>query len=245
MRLEIMHLSLQRMKQEKAQKELISNISHDLRTPLTAVKAYIDAIRDGVCPDMETIMEYVEVMQTNTNKMAGLVEDLLIHALRDLGEISVNPREQYSKNVLLPILKPIGHYVRTTGITFRESSDIPNVLINVDATRLEQVISNLVSNALKHTLPGDTISIIIELESEQLKITISDTGEGILPQDMPFIFERYFRRHMDAGHTEFLQEGTGLGLSICKTIIEAHGGSISFKSKRGEGTVFYVTLPLC
>ncbi|OMF38020.1 two-component sensor histidine kinase [Paenibacillus sp. FSL H8-0548] len=245
MRMEIMHLSTQRVDQEKAQKELITNISHEIKTPLTTVNAYIEAILEGVCPDTETMMEYVEVMRSNTDKMTRLVEDLLVHALQELGQISVDPTEQYSSNVLQDILKPIGHYVRTNGVTYMESHDIPNVLIPIDAVRIEQVITNLVSNALKHTSPGDTIRIGIELASAQLTFTIADTGRGIKPQDMPFLFERYFSGQGKSTGTAGSQKGTGLGLSICKTIIEAHGGSISFQSKEGQGTTFQFTLPLC
>ncbi|WP_028612251.1 sensor histidine kinase [Paenibacillus harenae] len=245
MRIEIMYLSIQRMKQEKAQKELITNISHEIKTPITTVKAYIDAILEGVCSDTEGILEYVEIMRTHTDKMARLVEDLILHALQDLGQITVEPREQYSQEVLQRILKPIGHYVRTNGLSYIEPKEIPNVLIPIDAVRIEQVISNLVSNALKHSSPGDSIRIEAELDSGKLRITIADTGRGILPQDMPFIFDRYFRGHADEGSKAFVQAGTGLGLSICKTIIEAHGGTISFASKQDLGTTFHFTLPLC
>ncbi|WP_053372630.1 sensor histidine kinase [Paenibacillus sp. FJAT-27812] len=242
MRLEIMFLSEQQAEHEKAQKELITNISHDLKTPLTTVKAYIDAILEGICPNMESVMGYVEIMQTNTDKMARLVEDLLLHALKELGQISIQLTEQYSQNVLSTIIKPISHYVRSTGVAFIEPPEIANVLIQVDANRLEQVISNLVANALKHTTAGDSIRMSVELEGGSLKLTIADTGKGILPQDMPFIFERYFKGQQS---TKPHQEGNGLGLSICKHIIEAHKGSISFKSIKDQGTVFSFFIPIC
>ena len=247
MRIEIMSLNIQRAEQDTAQKELISNISHDIKTPLTTIKAYIEAIYAGVCPDIPSIMEYMEVMQTNANQMTRLIEDLLVHALSELGQISVTLKEQYSRDILLSILKPIGHYVRTTGVVFiePEREDIPNVLIHVDATRLEQVISNLIANALKHTSAGDTIRIQIELQQEQLTFTISDTGEGILPQDMPFIFERYFQGKVSSYQSIHRNEGAGLGLSICKHIIEAHNGTISFTSVKGQGTEFFCAIPLC
>ncbi|TCZ75968.1 HAMP domain-containing histidine kinase [Paenibacillus albiflavus] len=245
MRLEIIHLNKRRDEQDKAQKELVSNLSHELKTPLTTINAYLEAIRAGICPDMESVMEYIQVMQTNTHKMTVLLDDLLLHALKELGQISVHRTEQYSKEILLQILKPMGHNVRTSGIIFIEPAEIPNVLINVDANRLEQVISNLIANALKHTSPGDSIRISIEQELERLIITISDTGKGILPQDMPFIFERYFKGHAGGGAAKAKNEGSGLGLSICKYIIEAHKGSISFKSTPGQGTTFYFSIPLC
>ncbi|WP_169089829.1 sensor histidine kinase [Paenibacillus sp. PL91] len=242
MRLEIMYLSEQRAEQEKAQKELITNISHDIKTPLTTIKAYIDAILEGVCPNMESVMGYVEVMQTNTDKMARLVEDLLLHALKELGQISIHLTEQYSQSMLSTIIKPISHYVRSTGVAFIEPPEIANVLINVDANRIEQVISNLVANALKHTAAGDSIRMSVELEEGSLNVTIADTGKGILPQDMPFIFERYFKGQQS---TKPQQEGNGLGLSICKHIIEAHSGTISFKSIKDQGTVFRFSIPIC
>ncbi len=244
MRSEIMELSTQREAQDKAQKELISNISHDLKTPLTTIKAYIEAIQGGICPDLPAIMEYMDIIQTQANKMARLVEDLLVHALRDLGQISVNPVELYSKEIFESILKPMGPYIRTTGVEFIEPSEIPNLLIHIDPVRMEQLLSNLIANALKHTTVGDSIRIAIAQHKNQLRVTVSDTGEGILSQDMPFIFERYFQGHAPSRYEKRFIEGSGLGLSICKHIIEAHHGSISFKSIKHQGTEFYLTLPL-
>lgn len=244
MRLEIMHLSQRRDEQDQAQKELISNLSHELKTPLTTVQAYLEAIRAGICPDMDSVMEYVQVMQTNTHKMTVLLDDLLLHALKELGQISVCPTEQYSREILQHMIEPIGHSVRTAGVTFIKPSEIPNVLISVDANRLEQVIANLIANALKHTSSGDSIRMDIEQELDQLTVTIADTGKGIHPQDMPFIFERYFKGQVNTTPDK-QNEGSGLGLSICKYIIEAHKGSISFRSKPGEGTTFYFSIPLC
>ncbi|WP_458462038.1 HAMP domain-containing sensor histidine kinase [Paenibacillus sp.] len=244
MRTEIKHMSEQRIQQEQAQKELITNISHDIKTPITTIKAYIEAIEEGLCNDQETLMEYMGVMRTHTDKTARLVEDLLVHALQELGQISVEPREMYSGPVLDAMLKPIEHVVLTRGLIYDGPHHIPNVLLAIDPTRIEQVISNLAANALKHTAPGDTIRIDMELESRHLKVTIADSGQGIRVQDMPFVFQRYFRGQ--ASHADqHVHEGTGLGLSICKSIIEAHGGHISFTSKEGQGTTFRFYLPIC
>jgi signal transduction histidine kinase len=229
----------------RAQKELITNISHDLKTPLATVKAYVEAIQAGICSDLPAVMAYMDVMQAQTNKMAFLIEDLLIHALRDLGQISVEPVEQYSKQLFEVILEPIGHYIQTTGVNYQPPTDIPDVLIRADATRLEQLVSNLVANALKHTGEGDSIRIAIEQQQDVLKVTVSDSGEGISPQDMPFIFERYYQGQAHISYAKKFKDGSGLGLSICKHIVEAHQGFISFRSGKGQGTEFYFTLPLC
>ncbi|SLK18538.1 MULTISPECIES: HAMP domain-containing sensor histidine kinase [unclassified Paenibacillus] len=244
MRTEIMHLSEQRIRQEKAQKELITNISHELKTPITTVKAYIEAILEGLCSDEETLKEYMEIMRTHTDKTARLVEDLLVHALQELGQISMEPREVYSRSAFETMLNPIGHSVRMNGLKYEEPEYIPNVLIRMDPIRIEQVLSNLVSNALKHTVPGDSIRINAELDLGKLRISIADSGQGIRAQDMPFVFERYFRGNASPSARN-IHEGTGLGLSICKSIIEAHGGHISFSSKEGQGTLFQFTLPIC
>ncbi|WP_267132520.1 sensor histidine kinase [Paenibacillus sp. JNUCC31] len=198
---------------------------------------------EGLCSDEETLMEYMEIMRTHTDKTARLVEDLLVHALQELGQISVELREVYSRSAIKTMLKPIGHSVQMNGLKYREPEHIPNVLIRMDPIRIEQVLSNLVSNALKHTAPGDTIHINTELENALFKVTIVDSGQGIRAQDMPFVFERYFRGQ--TSRTDNTLEGTGLGLSICKGIIEAHGGHISFSSKEGQGTLFQFTLPIC
>lgn len=229
----------------RAQKELITNISHDLKTPLATVKAYVEAIQAGICPDLPAVMAYMDVMQAQTSKMAFLIEDLLVHALRDLGQISVEPVEQYSKRLFEVILEPIGHYIQTTGVTYQPPTAIPDVLIRADATRLEQLVSNLVANALKHTGEGDSIRIAIEQQQDVLKVTVADSGEGISPQDMPFIFERYYQGQAHISYAKKFKDGSGLGLSICKHIVEAHQGFISFRSSKGQGTEFYFTLPLC
>lgn len=229
----------------RAQKELITNLSHDLKTPLATVKAYVEAIQAGVCPDLPAVMAYMDVVQAQTNKMALLIEDLLVHALRDLGQISVEPVEQYSKRLFEVILEPIGHYIQTTGVVYQPPTAIPDVLIRADATRLEQLISNLIANALKHTGEGDFIRIAIEQQQDVLQVTVADSGEGISPQDMPFIFERYYQGQAHISYAKKLKEGSGLGLSICKHIVEAHQGFISFRSSKEQGTAFYFTLPLC
>jgi len=189
-------------------------------------------------------MSYIHIMQLNTEKMSRLIDDLFIHTLKELGHIPIHLKEQYSRDVLTNILQPIHYYVQTTNIHFIKPAMIPNVLIQVDEGRLEQVISNLVTNALKHTSNGDTITITTYIEDQTLYIQVIDNGNGMLPEDMPFIFERYFRGHQAERESAIKNEGAGLGLSICQHIMEEHYGSISFHSKHKEGTTFTLTLPI-
>ncbi|OWR31439.1 two-component sensor histidine kinase [Saccharibacillus sp. O23] len=273
MRLEILYLHRERARRERMHKELVTDISHDLKTPLTALKAYIEAIEEGLCADMDEVLDYIGVMRTHTDRMVRLTDDLLVHALNELGQISITPTEIYSGEAFRDILRTIERDITSSGVAYRgpsahslhtsqpgdpaaETLGIPNVLIRADVNRIEQVISNLVSNALKHTRSGDTISIGFELEPGFIRVDVADTGTGIDPVDMPFIFERAYKGTAPSGEnfsssTDSLppsarkNDGNGLGLSICKTIIEAHGGSLSFQSRKGNGTVFRFTLPLC
>lgn len=117
--------------------------------------------------------------------MSRLLDDLFIHTLKELGHIPVNLKEQYSRDIFENILRPIRHYVQTIGIHFNGPPDIPNVLIHVDEQRLEQVLTNLITNALKHTTSDDAITVEIDVEDQLLKVLVMDTGKGMLPQDMP------------------------------------------------------------
>lgn len=273
MRLEILYLHRERARRERMQKELVTDISHDLKTPLTALKAYIEAIEEGLCTDMSEVLDYIGVMRTHTDRMVRLTDDLLVHALSELGQISITPTEIYSGDAFRDILRTVERDITSSGVAYRgpsayslqtsqpgdlaaETFGIPNVLIRADVNRLEQVISNLVSNALKHTRSGDTISIGFKLEPGFIRVDVADTGTGIDPVDMPFIFERAYKGNATPAENASSSadsfppsarknDGNGLGLSICKTIIEAHGGSLSFQSRKGSGTVFRFTLPLC
>lgn len=245
LRLELKHLNERRERLARSQKELVSNISHELKTPLAAVQAYLDAIADGVCEDADTLADYIRVMRSHTRKMAGLTEDLLLHALNELGQITVELREQYSKGLLERIFAPLEHFARSAGVRYDGPANPPDVLIKADANRLEQVAGNLVFNALKHTKAGDAIRVRVDKDETRLLISVSDTGEGIHAADMPFLFDRYYKGRSDIRDAAHSAEGSGLGLSICKSIVEAHGGEIYFRSAKGEGTSFTFTIPLC
>jgi len=248
MRAEIRELNLKQIAQSQSHKELISNLSHDLKTPLSTVRAYMEAMLGGLAADAASRENYIQIALAHLNKMTVLLDDLLFHELRGLAQLSVHPQEQYAEPILAPILQSMSHYIRTMGVRCEWNEQIPNVLIRIDAVRIEQVISNLVINALKHTNLGGVIRLSLSeaTTSSALEITVSDTGSGISPADMPFIFERSYQgtASQQSGSSIGLQTGVGLGLSICKQIVDAHVGTISFYSREQEGTTFCVTLPL-
>jgi len=225
---------------EKSRKELIASISHDLKTPVASIKAYVEGLQDGIAKDPETVERYVSVIKKKTDSLTKLIEDLFQHSLRELGRFKINREEQYSGKLMNTILEPVKMQFDKGSIKFIIQDAIPNVLINVDAGRIEQVILNLIQNSKKYTPEGGSIFFGSVLEEDYLKITIKDTGLGILPEDMPFIFDQFYRGEK-ARSGEF--EGAGLGLSICKYIIEEHGGQIFVNSRMNEGSTFSITIP--
>ena len=238
----IQHMNEINTNAEKAQKELIANISHDIRTPLATIKAYTEGVLEGVCKDLPAVMSYMDVIRKQSEKMDHLVNDLFYHSLKQLGQISVNLKMSYSEEVFRKINDSLKQMVKTKGIEWCEPYHMPNILIKVDAARLEQVMENLVNNATKHTEAGGLIRLELELEENVLKVSIIDNGEGISPDDIPYVFDRFYQGRYNNGKKK---DGAGLGLSICKYIVEAHGGQIFFITVKGEGTTFSFTLPIC
>lgn len=228
------------MQLEKSRKELIACISHDLRTPITSIKAYVEALQDGIAKDKEIVDKYIKVIARKTESLVKLINDLFQYSQAELGEFTVNKKEGYSNNILEKILNPISLEINAAELNFIIEKPFPDVIINVDSLRLEQVIMNLIQNAKKYTSAGGTISFKAELEGAFIKISIKDTGMGISQRDLPFIFEKFYRgeksRSRDFG-------GAGLGLYICKYIVELQGGTISVESKEDEGSIFSFTIP--
>lgn len=240
MRDELKNSMEQQEKLTKAHKELIACISHDLRTPIASIKAYVDGIQDGIANDPIRLEKYLSVIGRKTESLSKLIEDLFQYSQTELGELKINMKEQYSGSLLNRIIHPIKIELNKSSVNFYVDEDIPNVLVNVDSLRIEQVIMNLIQNAKKYTADGGSIYFSTAVEERYLKIIIRDTGIGISPEDLLMIFDRFYRgeksRSRDYG-------GAGLGLAICKHIVEAHGGEIYAESVLDKGSTFYFTIP--
>lgn len=225
---------------EDSRKEIITCISHDLRTPIASIKAYVDGIMDGIAKDKNTVFRYLSVIEKKTRVLTKLINDLFEHCQIELHKLSIDKKEIYSGDFLNSISDEMRLEFKNSSHKFKASEHMPNVLINIDALRIEQVIYNLVQNAVKYTPEEGTIMFEAEIEDDYLKISVKDNGYGIDYEDMPFIFDKFYRgektRNSDRG-------GSGLGLSICKYIVEKHGGQIFVQSKKNKGTNFYFVLP--
>ncbi|MDP4091998.1 MAG: ATP-binding protein [Bacillota bacterium] len=240
MREELQESLLRQAELEKERKELIASISHDIKTPVASIKAYTEGLLEGMAKDPETSKRYLDVIKRKTDSLVKLVEDLFQHSLQDLGKFRINITEGYSQKLLTGILEPLMLQFGDSKINFIIEKPIPDVLVKADPSRIEQVILNLVQNAAKYTPEGGTITLGAKLEGNFLKVEIRDTGYGISPEELPFVFDRFYRSER---FKMMKFEGAGLGLSICKYIVEQHSGSISVSSSLNSGSCFTFTIP--
>lgn len=223
---------------KRRHEELTTKIYHDLKTPVSAIKAYAEGLRDGIAGDAVTAEKYLRVLSSKADSLAGLIDDLLLHSLHGLEQLRVEMQEVYSGQLLKSILAPLtvpADSVRPLIVM----GDLPDLLIKVDPLRVEQVVVNLVQNAQKYSPPDGKVIFSVSNEDQRLKISVRDEGPGIAPADLPRLFDPFFRGGL--GNNE--AEGAGLGLAICKDIVEEHGGEIWARNNEGPGSTFYFSLP--
>ncbi len=224
----------------RRQQEFVADVSHELRTPLTTVKSYVETLMDGAVEEPAVREKFLKVVEKETERMVSLVKDLL-----SLSQLDYSQVEWHKTEVEL------GELVQEVVEQCRQKADIelpeikvavpPGLMpLYVDRGKVNQVFSNILNNAIRYTPPSGEIKISAGAEGEMVKILIADTGVGIPPEDLPRIFERFYRvektRSRDFG-------GTGLGLPIARRVVEAHGGRIWIDSSPGVGTSVWFTLP--
>ena len=218
-------------------REMTADIAHDLRTPLTVITGYIEALRDGV---LKPTPARFETMHDEAQQLKRLVEDLRILSLVDAGELPMQ-RQRVAPRALLDHLAAAyapQAAARQITVAVSAASKTPDVL--VDPERMAQVLGNLVTNALRHTPAGGRIDLSAQSQGQAVILVVQDTGEGMPADVLPHVFDRFYRG--DAARSQ--QDGeSGLGLAIAKSIVEAHGGTIAAASTPGHGTTFTVTLP--
>ena len=226
---------------ERARRDFIAAVSHDLRTPLASTRALIEAVADGVVEDPGTQARYLASARSELEKLGRLVDDLFELSRIDAGALQLNLEEASLRDLISDTLSGFRHQAESKGVRLvgEVSDGVDPVLAN--PPRLQRVLYNLVSNALRHTPADGTIVLRAEPHETLVHVEVSDTGEGITPEDLPRVFERSFRgeRSRTRGETG---DGAGLGLAIARGLIEAHGGEISVESRPGHGSRFRFTL---
>ena len=221
----------------RAQQRFVADVSHELRSPLTAVRGNLDLLKRGAADDPTERAQMIEAMDSETARMSRLVSDLLLLARQDAGiPIARHPVEL--DTLLLEIYRQA--QITARGIKVTLGAEDQAIIVG-DRDRLKQVLLNLVDNALKYTPQGGEVTLSLTKDDAWVKISVRDTGIGIAPDDIPNLFGRFYRvdkaRSRDAG-------GTGLGLAIAKSVVDAHNGKIMVESELGKGSTFTVWLPL-
>jgi len=229
-------------KLEKLRSDFIANVSHELRTPISMLQGYSEAIIDGVTTSDEERDEMVQIIHDESKRMGRLVTDLLDLARMESGHMRLYKEDLSIIPFLDRIVFKFMQVAREANVEL--SIDFPKdqeLITNVDEDRLEQVFTNLIDNAIRHTPDGGSVKIGIVKFVDKIEIKVTDTGVGIPVDDLPYIFERFYKA--DKARTRG-KGGTGLGLAIAKSIIDSHGGRITATRGDIEGTIFCCILPL-
>ncbi len=226
---------------QQAQRDFVANVSHELKTPLTAIQGFAQALLDGTADDPQTVQQAAGVIQAESGRMYRLVLDLLDLARMDAGIARFERRPLELASVLGAVAEKFGPQAAAAGVRLElKADDLPP--LQGDGDRLAQVFTNLVDNAIRHTPPGGQVTVSAAAAAEGVRVEVRDTGEGIPPEALPHIFERFYRADPSRGHQK--RQRVGLGLAIAREIVLAHGGKISVHSTPGQGSVFTVFLPL-
>ncbi|PLR66716.1 ATP-binding protein [Bacillus sp. UMB0893] len=225
---------------DKLRKDFIANVSHELRTPIAMLQGYSEAIVDDIASSEEEKKEIAQVIYDESLRMGRLVNDLLDLARMEAGHITLNYEEISIHEFIEKINRKFQGLAKDKKISLSSSVILVEPEFVLDPDKIEQVLTNLVDNAIRHTLEGGSVEIHVQSVSHGIKIDVKDTGTGIVEEDLPFVFERFYKA--DKARTRG-RSGTGLGLAIAKNIVDAHLGTITVHSKVNEGTTFSFYLP--
>jgi signal transduction histidine kinase len=221
-------------------RDLIAWVSHDLQTPLASVRAMVEALADGVVDDPEMTRRYLRTAQRDIGALSRLIDDLFQVAQIDAGGLALECEWNALSDLISDTLESFGELAKQEGVSLKGCAEAGVDPLWMDAQRIGRVLNNLVNNALRHTPPGGEVQVCAYREAHQVRVEVSDTGEGIAPEDLPLIFERFYRSEKSRSRST---GGAGLGLAIARGVVEAHGGQISVASTPGQGTVFTFRLP--
>jgi len=223
---------------EQSRRQLTADIAHELRTPLTIIEGTVEGILDDV---FEADSEHLNSIKEQTLLLTHLINDLRDISLAESGQLTLNLQPADIVDLVQRVVTGFEPNAGEKNIRLDLNSAVESLEMELDPVRMEQVISNLLRNAIRHTPVDGSITVTIDRTEKDLELSVSDTGEGIEPEDLPHIFERFYRSGTSRSRKE---GGTGLGLAIVKQMVEAHGGTVSVESTMGKGSTFIISLPI-
>jgi signal transduction histidine kinase len=221
-------------------RDLIAWVGHDLRTPLTSIRAIVEALADGLVEDKDQHISYLRTAQADIRALSSLIDDLFEMAQMDAGGLKLEKVDVSIADLVSDTLEQFSVQAQQAGIRLEGSADAGAAPVTIDVQRIGRVLSNLVSNAIRHTPSGGAVIITAQRLNHDLRISVTDTGEGIPAEDIPYVFERFYRGEKSRSR---MTGGAGLGLAIAKGIIELHDGRIGVNSQPHEGAEFWFLLP--
>ncbi|HEX5465102.1 MAG TPA: HAMP domain-containing sensor histidine kinase [Candidatus Limnocylindrales bacterium] len=217
---------------EEQRRLLLADVSHELRTPLTIIAGHLEAILDGVHP---ADAQHLQPILDETRVMERLIEDLRTLALSEAGNLPLHREPTEPAALVSDIVRSFGPQAQAAGLHLTEEVEGGLPSAEVDPVRIREVLANLVANAIRHTPAAGTVTVSATRAQDRLRLTVSDTGRGIDPTLLPYVFDRFVKGERS--------RGSGLGLAIARGLTEAHGGAIAVRSEAGRGTTFEVQLP--
>jgi len=226
-------------KVETMRKDFVANVSHELKTPITSIKGFAETLLDGAAEEPEVRTQFLNIIFEESKRIEHLIEDLLVLSKLEKDESLINVEHIEVDYMLDDILPVVEQQALQKNIDMKVEMD-QNVTLEADEEKIKQILFNLVTNAISYTPEKGSVSIKIKEEEHDVCFIVQDTGIGISEQDLPRIFERFYRVDKDRSRET---GGTGLGLAIVKHIVEAHQGKIDVDSELGKGTTFKVYIP--
>ena len=228
---------------ENARRNLVAWASHDLRTPLTSLRVMIDALADKMVTDQANVDRYLQQSQNEISRMSKLIDDLFELAQLDAGYLDLNKEKIDLSDLISDTLESFAARAESLSLILKGRVEPDVQLVWADPEKLTRILDNLLSNALRYTPPGGTITLSARKRRKDTVVLVEDTGSGIDPEHIPQIFDPFYREEKSRMRDDSGQAGVGLGLAIAKGLIEAHGGEIWVDSEPGMGTEFGFTLP--
>ncbi len=225
---------------EMMRRDLIAWVGHDLRTPLSSIRAVLEALADGVVDDPETVQRYLRTAQQDIRSLSHLIDELFEMSQLDAGGLKMDLHPNSLGDLISDTIESFSELAGRLQVTLEGATRPGLDPVKMDAPRIGRVLTNLVGNALRHTPAGGQVSVTAERLAGQVQVKVHDTGEGIRPEDLEHIFERFYRAEKSRSRAT---GGAGLGLAIAKGIVEAHGGSIQVESMPEQGSTFIISLP--
>ncbi len=221
-------------------RDLVAWAGHDLRTPLASIRVIVEALADGVVQDSATVQRYLQTARRDIRSLSQLIDDLFEMAQLDAGGLPLELRPNSLSDLISDTLESFTAQAERQGVRLVGTSAPGIDPVPMDAQKISRVLANLIGNALRHTPTGGSVSVRATLTPASVQINVSDTGEGISADDLPRVFEQFYRGEKSRSRAT---GGAGLGLAIAKGIVEAHGGRIWVESQLGQGAHFFFTLP--